>query len=105
MSIRLEPNPKRLTAADIAKQLYEKSAQRPAPAELTNSLQPIIIGGKSAVQVSIPSTNTEVTAIIFNDDTVFIVSPVHDSAVTKVDIETLEVFYQILNTFEFGISK
>jgi hypothetical protein len=105
MSVRLEPNPNRLQAADIAIQLFEKSAQKPVPAEFTNSLQQIFVGGISAVQATIPSTNTEVTVIISYNDKVFIVSPVHASAATKVEKETLEVFFQILNTFKFGISK
>jgi hypothetical protein len=105
MSIRLEPNPERLQGTDIAIQLFEKSAQKPVPAEFTNSLQQIFVGGISAVQAYIPSTNTEVTIIIPCDDKVFLVSPVHDSAATKVDQETLVMFYQILDTFKFGISN
>jgi len=105
MSIRLEPNPERLQGTDLAKQLFEKSAQKPVTAEFMNSLQPIFVGGISAVQAVIPSSNTEVTIIIPYDDKVFIVSPVHEPSVTKVEKETLETFYQILNTMKLGISK
>jgi hypothetical protein len=105
MSIRLELNPKRLGGADIAKQLFERSAQKPAAAEFTNSIQQVRVGGTSAVQVSIPSTNTEVTVIIPYNDKVFIISPVHDASTTKVEKATLELFYQILNTLKFGSSK
>lgn len=105
MSIRIEPNPKRLSAADLARQLYERSAQKPATAEFTNSLQPIQVGGISAVQASIPSSNTELTIIIPYDMEFFTVSPVHDLANTKVEQETLDLFYQILNTMKFGSSQ
>jgi hypothetical protein len=105
MSIRIEPNPKRLQGADIARQLFEISAQKPASAEFTNSLKQILVGGISAVQTSIPSTNTEVTVIISYDVEAFIVSPVHESSAIKVEKETLDLFYQILDTMKFGSSK
>jgi len=105
MSIRIEPNPKRLQGAEIAQQLYEKSAQKPATAEFTNSLQTILVGGISAVQTTISSSNTEVTIIVPYDVKVLIVSPVHESSVTKVEQEALELFYQVLNTMKFGITQ
>lgn len=105
MSIRLEPNPKRLQGVEIAIQLFEESAQKSAPVEFANSLEHISVGGIPAVQAYIPSTNTEVTVIVLYDDKVFILAPVHDSAVTKVEKEILEVFYQILDTYKFNFSK
>jgi hypothetical protein len=105
MSIRIEPNPKRLQGAAIAQQLFEKSGQKPATVEFTNSLQTILVGGISAVKTTIPSSNTEVTIIVPYDVKVLIVSPVHDTQMTKVEKETLDLFYQILNTMKFGISQ
>jgi hypothetical protein len=105
MSIRIEPNPKRLQGAEIAQQLFEKSAQTPAPAEFTNSLQTILVGGISAVQTTIPSSNTEVTIIVPYDVKVLIASPVHETSAIKVEQETLDLFYQILNSMKFGISQ
>jgi hypothetical protein len=105
MSIRLEPNPKRLQGTDIAIRLFEESAQKPVNAEFISSLQPISVGGVPAVQAYIPSTNTEVTVIIPYDGKIFIVSPVHDTAMVKVEAEVLEVFYHILGTFTFKASK
>ena len=105
MSIRIEPNPKQLQGAEIAQQLFEKSAQKSATAEFTNSLQQIFVGGISAVQTTIPSSNTEVTIIVPYDVKVLIVSPVHETSVTKVEQETLDLFYQILNSMKFGITQ
>lgn len=105
MSIRLEPNPKRLQGAEIAQQLYEKSAQKPASAEFTNSLQQIQIAGISAIQAHIPSSNTEVTVIIPYDVKVFLVSPVHEPSVPQVEKETLDLYYQVLNSMKFGSSQ
>jgi hypothetical protein len=105
VSIRIEPNPKRLQGAEIAQQLFEKSAQKPATTEFTNSLQTIQVGGISAVQTTIPSSNTEVTIIVPYDVKVLIVSPVHETSVTKVEQETLDLFYQILNSMKFSISQ
>ena len=102
MSIRIESNPKRLQGAEIAQQLFEKSAQKSATAEFTNSLQQIFVGGISAVQTTIPSTNTEITIIVPYDVKVLIVSPVHETSATKVEQETLDLFYQILNSMKFG---
>ena len=104
MSIRLVPNPKRLQGVDIAKKLFEESAQKQASAEFADSLVPISIGGLSAFQASIPSTNTEITVIVAFDDKVLILAPVHDSAETKVEKEALELFYQILGTIKFTAS-
>jgi hypothetical protein len=103
MSIRVELNPKQLQGAEIAQQLYEKSAQKPATAGFTNSIQPVLVGGISAFQASIPSTNTELTVIIPYKDKVFIVAPVHELSSIKVASEALELFYQVLNTMKFGI--
>lgn len=105
MSIRLAPNPKRLPAADLARQLYEISAQHPAAAAFTNSLQTIKVGGFPGVKAYIPSTNTELTVIVPYDVQVFIVSPVHDSAMTKVEPQTLDLFNQILASMEIGTTK
>lgn len=105
MSIRLESNPKRLPGAEIAKQLFEISAQKPAAVDFTNSLQEVLVGGISAVQAYIPSTNTEVTIIIPYGDKVFIVSPVHDYSMTKVEKESMDLFYQIVNTLKIEIAK
>jgi hypothetical protein len=102
MSIRIESNPKRLQGAEIAQQLFEKSAQKPATAEFTNSLQQIFVGGISAVQTTIPSSNTEVTIIVPYNVKVLIVSPVHETSATKVEQETLDLFYQILSSIKFG---
>ena len=105
MSIRIEPNPKRLQGVEIAIQIYERSAQQPAPAGFADSLEQISVGGLPAVQAYIPSSNTEVTVIVPHDVEVFILAPVHDTAVVKVEKEILELFYQILDTFKFNISK
>jgi hypothetical protein len=105
MLIRLEPNPKRLQGTEIALQLFERSAQKPAPVEFANSLTQISVGGTLAVQAYIPSMNTEVTIIIPYSDKVFIICPEHDTPVTKVEKETLELFYQILDTLKLGDSK
>jgi hypothetical protein len=102
MSIRIESNPKRLQGVEIAQQLFEKSAQKSATDEFTNSLQQIYVGGISAVQTTIPSSNTEVTIIVPYDVKVLIVSPVHETSATKVEQETLDLFYQILNSMKFG---
>jgi hypothetical protein len=102
MSIRIESNPKRLQGAEIAQQLFEKSAQKSATAEFTNSLQQIFVGGISAVQTTIPSSNTEVTIIVPYNVKVLIVSPVHETSATKVEQETLDLFYQILSSIKFG---
>lgn len=100
MSIRVELNPKRLQASDIAMNLYEISAQKKAPSDFVNSLEPFSIDGLYAVQTSIPSMNTEFTVIAPYDDKVLIIAPVHATAVVKVDKETLELFYQVLKTFK-----
>jgi hypothetical protein len=105
MSIRLAPNPKRLPAADLARQLYEVNAQHPAAAAFTDSLQTIKVGGLPGVKAYIPATNTELTVIVPYDVQVFILSPVHDSAMTKVDPETLDLFNQILASMEIGTTK
>ncbi len=105
MSIRLAPNPKRLPAADLARQLYETSAQQPAAAVFTASLQTIKVGGIPGVKAYIPSTNTELTVIVPYDVQVFILSPVHDSAMTKVDAQTLDLFNQILASMKIGTTK
>jgi len=104
MSIRVEPNPKQLQGAEIAQQLFERSAQRPATAEFTNSLQTILVGGISAVQTTIPSSNTEVTIIVPYEIKVLIASPVHETSATKVEPETLNLFFQILNSMKFRAS-
>ena len=105
MSIRLELNPKRLQGSEIANQLFEMSAQKQAPVGFSNSFKPITVGKASAIEASIPSLNTETTVIVPFGDKVFILSPVHDSVNTKVEKETLELFYKILTTFTFNISK
>ena len=105
MSIRLELNPKRLQGSEIANQLFEMSAQKQAPVDFSNSFKPISVGKASAIEASIPSLNTEITVIVPLGDKVFIISPVHDSVNTKVENETLELFYEILTTFNFNISN
>jgi hypothetical protein len=105
MSIRLESNPKRLDGVEIARQLYEKSSQKPAPVDFSNTLKPISVGGLTAIQAEIPSMNTEITVIVPFEDKVLILSPVHDTPVTKVEKEILELFYKILDTFKFNIAK
>jgi len=105
MSIRIEPNPKQLQGAEIAQQLFERSAQKPASAAFTNSLQQIQVGGISAVQTTIPSSNTEVTIIVPYEVKVLITSPVHESSTTKVEQETLALFYQVLNSMKFRITQ
>lgn len=105
MSIRLELNPKRLQGSEIANQLFEMSAQKQAPVGFSNSFKPFTVGKASAIEASIPSLNTETTVIVPFGDKVFILSPVHDSVNTKVEKETLELFYKILTTFTFNISK
>jgi hypothetical protein len=105
MSIRVEPNPKRLQGAEIANQLFERSAEKPATAAFKNSLQQIQVGGIAAVQTTIPSSNTEVTVIVPYEVKVLIASPVHEPSVTKVEQETLDLFYQILNTMKFSVTQ
>ena len=102
MSIRIEPNPKGLTAANFARQLYEINTQKPATAAFSDSLQTMEVGGVSAVQAVIPGSNTELTVIVPYDVEVYIVSPVHDIAATKVATETLTLFHQVLDTMKFG---
>ena len=105
MSFRIEPNPKRLQGAEIAQQLFEKSAQKPATAAFTNSIQQIQVGGLAAAKVSIPSSNTEVTLIVPYDVKVLITSPVHDTSANKVDQQALDLFYQVLNTLKFNTTQ
>lgn len=105
MSLRSEPNPKRLTGAEIAKQLYERSAQQPAAAEFTKSLQQIQVGGIAAVQTTITAANTELTIIVPYEAKVLIAAPVHETSVLKVEAETLELFYQILNSMKFNLTQ
>jgi len=105
MSIRMESNPKMLSDVDIAKQLFETSAQEQAPVEFLDSVKSITVGNVSAIEVSIPSMNTETTIIVPFEDKVFILSPVHDLANTMVEKEILELFYKILSTFDFNVSK
>jgi hypothetical protein len=101
MSIRIELNPKQLHSTDIAINLFGEGPQKSISPEFTKSLLPIIVGGLPAVQTTIPSRNTEITVIIPYKDKVFILEPVHDLAVTNVEKATLEMFYQILNSFVF----
>jgi hypothetical protein len=105
MSIRIEPNPNRLSAADFAQQLYTLSTQKQPAASFTDSLQTLQVGGIPAVRASIPASNTELTIIVPYAVEVFIVAPVHDLAATKVESETLELFYQVLNTMAFGLTR
>ncbi len=105
MSIRMEANPKMLSGVDIARQLFETSAQAQAPAEFINSAKSTTAGNLPAIEVSIPSMNTETTIIVPVEDKVFILSPVHDSANNMVEKEILELFYKILSTFDFNVSK
>lgn len=105
MSIRVELNPKRLQSTDFAVKLFEESSQKQASAQFVNSLKPISIGGMAAVQVFIPSTNTEMTIIASYGDRVLFLAPIHDLAEIEVEKESLELFYQILNTFKFSASK
>ena len=103
MNIRVEPNPQRLQAGDIAIRLFEENAQKQAPAEFVNSLTPISFGEMNAVKGYIPFTNTEITVIALIKDKVFILAPVHDSAGTNVEKEILELFFQILETIKFDL--
>ena len=105
MSIRLQRNPQRLQGPEIVRRLYEESTQTQAPAEFMNSFHSILVGKAAAIEASIPSLNTETTVILAFEDKVFILSPVHASAVTQVEKETLDLFYQILTTFKFEISQ
>jgi hypothetical protein len=105
MSIRVEPNPKRLQGAEIANQLFERSAQKPANAAFADSLQPIQVGGLPAVQTTIPASNTEVTVIVPFEARVLIASPVHEPSVLKVDQAALDLFYQILDTLKFSATQ
>lgn len=100
MSIRVELNPKRLQAGEIAVNLYEVSTQKQAPSDFANSIKPFSVDGLYAVQTYIPSMNTEITVIAPYARKVLIIAPVHGTAVVKVEKETLELFYQVLKTFK-----
>ncbi len=102
MSIRLERNPQRLQNAGLAVQLFEASSQQQASAEFVDSLQPVSIGGKAAVRAVIPAANTEFTLIAAYDERVLYLAPVHASPATSVEKESLELFYQVLNSFRFA---
>jgi len=105
MSFRIEPNPKKLQGEEIARQLYEKSAQKPASAAFTSSVQQFQVGGLSAVKTHIPASNTEVTVIVPYAVKVLITSPVHDASAIKVDQQALDLFYQVLNTLKFNTNQ
>ena len=105
MSIRLAANPKRLPGSDIAVQIYEDVSQKSAPAGFASSVEPFSVAGLAAARASIPATNTEVTVIVPYNDLVLILAPVHDSATTHVDEETLALFYQVIDSFKFNPSK
>jgi hypothetical protein len=85
MSIRVEPNPKGLQGAEIANQLYERSALQPATAAFMDSHQQIQVGGIAGVQTTIPSSNTEVTVIVPYGAKVLIAAPVHETSATQVE--------------------
>lgn len=105
MSIRVDSNPNHLSGVEFAKQLYETSAQKQAPNGFSNSIKPTTVGNLPAIEVTIPSMNAETTVIVPFGEKVLILSPVHGSAVTKVEKETLKLFYQILGSLKFNISK
>lgn len=105
MSIRVEPNPQHLQGSQIAARLFESSTQKAAPAEFSGSLKPFAVGNLQAVQAAIPATNTEVTVIVPNGEQVLILSPVHDAAATQVEKDALDLFYQVLGTFKFNLSR
>lgn len=105
MSIRVELNLTRLQGVDLAIKYFEESAQQQAPAEFVNSLIPFSIGEMMAIQAFIPSANTEITIIASYGDKALFLAPVHDSAETIVEKESLELFYQVLTTFKFNTSK
>ncbi len=105
MSMRLESNPNHLSGVEYAKQLVETSTQKQAPIEFLNSIKTITFGNLPAIEVPIPSMNAETTVIVPFGEKVLILSPVHGAAVTNVENETLELFYKILGSFKFNISK
>ena len=104
MSIRVEPNPQQLAAADIAAKISEQgSPESIVPANLT--LETTAVAGIPSILTHIPSSNTELTVITSYQGKAFIISPVHDLATTQVDPQALEIFYEVLGTFKFKVSK
>jgi hypothetical protein len=105
MTLCLELNPGLLSGAEIAIKVLEESSGKIAPMEFKDTLGNIMVGGKQAVQATIPGTNTETTIIVPLGEKFMIIAPVHDTAVIKVEPEILQMFYQIVDTVQFHLEN
>lgn len=105
MTIRLEPNPGRLSGVEIAKKILEESSGKNAPKEFKESLGSIMVGGKPAIEAVIPGTNTETMIIVPLGEKFMILAPVHGTAVTEVEPKILILFYRIVDTVQFPLEN
>lgn len=99
MVIRVEANPQDLPLEQMLAQLYERSAQEIAPAELLKQVEVITVAGLPAIKTSILPTNSEFSILFLYNNRVYILAPVHGPAAGEMDPEALALFNQIVETF------
>jgi hypothetical protein len=101
MSIRIEPNPKHLTTEEFIAEIYEKNSLTSAPGDYKDFIKErqLDIDGLHASQVTIPGTNSELTIVFIYKNDIFVISPMHDSVVNNVDPKAMDLFFEILTSF------
>ncbi len=101
MVIRAEENPENLPVEAIVSRLYEQSTQELVPEELLAQLEPITVAGLPAIKTDLLATNAEFSILFLHQGRIFILAPVHDAALTQVDNQALDLFYQVVQTLAF----
>jgi hypothetical protein len=84
---------------DIWAQLYESSPQALSLDEWLAQLEPTTVGSQTGFKTPCAGDSSDFSIVIPLEDKAYIATPVHDIAATCVDPQTLELFYQVLETF------
>lgn len=100
MSIEVVPNPKNLQGMEIINELYQNKIYASSD-EMKNSYKEIEIKGVKGFSAVMPMMNAEITIFIPMKDKYFMISPVHSTAATNVDKQTLEIFYKVIESLKY----
>jgi len=99
MVIHVVPITDSFSMDDVLAQLYESSPQDLSLDEWLAQLEPTTVGSQTGFRTSCAEGSSDFSIVIPHEDRVYIAAPVHDMAATCVDPQTLELFYQVLETF------
>jgi hypothetical protein len=99
--VDVQANNEKSLPAQFAAQAYEESASQPAPKALMDAAQTEIVGNKAASKYVIPPTLTDFILYVPLNDKMVVIYPARTADPASGQTPVMDLFNQVLGTFEF----